>query len=63
MTTKWNRLRRRRLAVEPAWQRLVRPALLGALRFRMRQGLPHEHGLPGAEGGLPVLGGPPEAAA
>ena len=37
--------------------------LMGALRFRRRQGVAAKHGLPGDERNLPVLGGPPESVA
>ncbi len=50
------RLRRFVLEMEPARQRVVRPAPLGALRLRARQRLPPQHRLPRAQGSLPVLG-------
>src|ERR1039458_3401165 len=54
--------RRGELEVESTRVRLVRTALLGALRFHAGSGGPAKDGLPGAQGGNSILGGPPGGA-
>src|ERR1035438_10382259 len=54
--------RRREFQVESSRVGLVRTALLGALRFHAGSGVPAKEGLPGAQGGNSILGGPPGGA-
>src|ERR1035441_3221995 len=54
--------RRGELEVESTRIRLVRAALLGTLRVHAGSGVPAKDGLPGAQGGNSILGGPPGGA-
>src|ERR1017187_9220060 len=54
--------RRGELQVESTRVRVVRTALLGALRVHAGPGVPAKDGLPGAQGGNSILGGSPGGA-